>query len=137
MLRIKIAQIQDKEPLLLEPSARIEERFDRNSTTAHSNIDTEVDAPPSSPFATTRNIDDSIIDLGRDLSTDSDMDVSQRQHPGPNVVYSELNRTLTNTWDLYEQLQNFDGSFTDLQVLETPNAYIPSTETSETLLDDR
>ncbi|PMD47997.1 hypothetical protein L207DRAFT_415564 [Hyaloscypha variabilis F] len=137
MLRIKIAQIQDKEPLLLEPSARIEELFDRNSTTAPSNIDTEGDAPPCSSFAITRNIDDSILDLGRDLSTESGMDFSQRQRPGPNVVYSELTRTLTNTLDLYEQLQNFDGSFTDLQVLETPNAYIPSAETSETLLGDR
>jgi hypothetical protein len=137
MLRIKIAQIQDKEPLLLEPSARIEELFDRNSTTAPSNIDTEGDAPPCSSFAITRNIDDSVLNLGRDLSIESGMDFSQRQHPGPNVVYSELTRTLTNTWDLYEQLQNFDGSFTDLQVLETPNAYIPSAETSETLLGDR
>ena len=135
MLRLKMAQIQDQEPLLLEPSPRIQEVFDHteNPTSPNSGVGTDGEPiPTSSSFVASRSIEGNTIELSPELVNNAGPNLGRDTQLAPHIIDPELTRTLTNTLDLYGQLQSFDGSFNHFQAFDTMDAFLPNNETSQT-----
>lgn len=135
MLYLKIAQIQDRQPLLLEPPSRIEEVCeqwpDRMTMSAGFSLEVGNSNRPVSPsglllrsqkdredahVVPTRGGEDLCVDFGgiqQQLLPDA-QDLSWTP-----TIGHELASTLASSSDLYEQLQNFDGSFNGFQSDDT------------------
>ena len=137
MLRLKMVQIQDKELWLLEPSFPIQKVFEIDQTTRHSDTNSGIEAEeelictPSS-FGAPQNTDGNIVDLGPDFVNKSGLECGLGIQPDFSIIDPEFTRAVTDTWDLYDQLQSLDGSFNDLQPLETMDTLMSSPETSQT-----
>lgn len=151
MLRSKIAQIHDQQPLLLEPSSRIEEISEQWTDQVHTSagFSFEVDNPhrPMSPLYRSRNFQKDIEDTDvAHMRGDDDLglfDGSQRQRvlegrrtSWPLTIGEELTTTLTNSSDLYEQLQNFDGSFDAFQSFDNLDPFLYDNDIMQRLAGD-
>ena len=137
MLCLKIAQIQDQQPLLLEPSSRVEELSDEWSdhTTTTTGLHFELGflprfGPPS-PLRSLRTHEKAAEDDSSARARpnrESDLDLGQTQRftdaqelSWTSTIGEELTSALSSSSDLYEQLQNFEGSFEGFQ----PNSLDP------------
>lgn len=133
MLFLKIAQIQDQQPLLLEPSSRVEELNEQwpDHTTTTAGLNFELDFLPrlgsQSPVRSLRIHGKTAEDASSARDRPNrvlDLDLGQAQRhlsadtqelSWASTIGEELTSALSSSSDLYEQLQDFDGSFGGFQ----------------------
>ena len=128
MLRNKIAQIQDQQQLLLQPSPRVEEIseqwLDQMQTSAGVNFDISNSQQQISALQST---DSSHNERENAENAENAQNAQNRgteelgffgtaQKPSwMSTIGEELTTTFANSSDLYDQMQNFDGSFDAFQ----------------------
>jgi hypothetical protein len=130
MLRIKIAQIHDQQPLQVEPSSRIEEISEqwpdrRRTSQASFGIDNSrrPDSPQYLTGSSQKDDEDNVVrgrgfeDVGGlELNECQQQSFQDGQLPWASTIGDELTTTLANSSDLYQQVQDFDGSFDSFQL---------------------
>jgi hypothetical protein len=121
MLRSKIAQIQDNQPLLLQPSSQVRDFIqpDRDGTPVAFSFELNGSAGLPSELPESEQNDDEVFEVLGDGLGEPSLNRSEDQlqivshaarlswsstGEGPSTI-------LANSWDLYEQLQSIDGSF--------------------------
>jgi len=148
MLRMKIAEIQNGEPLLMEPSSRIREACESDRLGTPTGFSSEdgndrglVPISPSHLTIRSQPNDDRgrastgarAEDPGTELEENQQQILLAGQDPSwYTIVDSDLRRTLANSWDLYEQLQSSDGSFNGFESFDALDPFLPNTEASRT-----
>jgi hypothetical protein len=128
MLRSKIAQIQDNQPLLLQPSSQVRDFIqpDRDGTPVAFSFELNSSSGPPSELPDSEQNDNEVFDVLGDGMREPSLNCSEDQlqivshaarmswsstGEGPSTI-------LANSWDLYEQLQSIDGSFDGLEAFD-------------------
>jgi hypothetical protein len=144
MLYLKIAHIQDRQPLLLEPTSQIQELYgdwpDHINTTAGFSFEVgnshQIVSQPC-VLADSGNDGEDVEVQRRNYEAQGLDFMGIQQQSAPDVqalswsssTGDELASTTGCSLDLYEQLQNFDGSFDKFQSSGTLYPWLSGHET--------
>jgi hypothetical protein len=128
MLRSKIAQIQDNQPWLLQPSSQVRDFIqpDRDGTPVTFSFELNGSSGLPSELPDSEQNDDEVFEVLGDGLGEPSLNCSEDQlqivshaarlswsstGEGPSTI-------LANSWDLYEQLQSIGGSFDGLEAFD-------------------
>jgi hypothetical protein len=155
MLRAKIAHIHDQQTLLLEPSSRIEEISEEISEEwpdqmrTHAGLSFEVDnsyqLPSFIQSSRTSQKDSEDIFRARRRSVEVLESVRETQpqfrlegqtSSWTSTIGEELTTMLSNSADLYEQMQNLDGSLDSFQSFDSLDSFLSETDIMQRLASD-
>jgi hypothetical protein len=147
MLRMKITEVQNGEPLLLEPSSRIREACESDQLGTPTGFSSEDSsdrglaptAPSHLTICSQQNGDHGRASTGahaEDPGLEFEQNEQQILLAGQDpswftIIDLDLTRTFANSWGLYEQLQSCDGSFNGFESFNTLGPFLPNTETSQ------
>jgi hypothetical protein len=128
MLRSKIAQIQQNQPLLLQPSSLDRDLIqpDRGGTPVGFSFELNGSSGSASELPDSEQNDDEVFEIGgggmgEPILNSSEDQLQMASHAarlswpstgeGPSTI-------LANSWDLYEQLQSIDNSFDGFEAFD-------------------
>ena len=111
MLRSKIAQIQDNQPLLLQPSIQVRHFIEPNRSGTPMGFRFELDGSlgPHSEIPDSEQNDDEVFEVGGE---------------GTSTI-------LANSWDLYEQLQSIEGPFNGFEAFDFWDSFVTNEDLTQ------
>lgn len=128
MLRSKIAQIQDNQPLLLQPSTQVRDFIQPNRGGTPVGFSFELDGSlgSASEVPESEQNDDEVFEVGGDGIGEPNLNCSEDQlqmaSHAARLSWSSTGEgtstILANSWDLYEQLQSIDGPFNGFEAFD-------------------